>query len=85
MCVFYFDCNTKATEVKFRAKSDTLAAGHAALRREVSVLPAPRGGANCVNPQLASMPNIAELDLAPGLLHWRLDVQLSGKPLPHAG
>lgn len=41
------------------------------LHGEVWVLPAPRGGANCVNPQLASMPNTTELDLAPGPPYWR--------------
>lgn len=41
------------------------------LHGEVWVLPAPRGGANCVNPQLASMLNTTELDLAPGPPYWR--------------
>lgn len=53
-------------KVEPRAKSDELD-----LHGEVRVLPAPRGGANCVNPQLASMPNTTELDLAPGPLYWR--------------
>lgn len=53
-------------KVEPKAKSEELD-----LHEEVWVLPAPRGGANCVNPQLASMPNTTELDLAPGLPYWR--------------
>lgn len=51
-------------KVEPRAKSEELD-----LHGEVRVLPAPRGGANCVNPQLALMPYTTELDLAPGLLY----------------
>lgn len=55
-----------AVKVEPKAKSDELD-----LHGEVWVLPALREGANCVNPQLASMPDTTELDLAPGPLHWR--------------
>lgn len=54
--MFYFGVNTKAVKVEPKAKSDELD-----LHDEVGVLPVPRGGANCVNPQLALMPNTTEL------------------------
>ncbi|KAI4805885.1 hypothetical protein KUCAC02_010480 [Chaenocephalus aceratus] len=54
------------------------------LHGEVWVLPALRGGANCVNPQLASMPNTAVRSGSGAAVVEVLDVQLSGKPLPHA-
>lgn len=82
MC-FVLTLTPKAVKVEPGAKSD-----ESDLRGEVWVLSAPRGGANCVNPQLASMPNTTELDLdlalGPSFLEV-LDVQLSGKPFPHAG
>lgn len=53
VCVSAFVCfilalTRKAVKVEPKAKSD-----ESDLRGEVWVLPAPRGGANCVNPQLA--------------------------------
>lgn len=81
MMCFVLTLTLKAVKVEPGAKCEELD-----LHGEVWVLSAPRGGANCVNPQLASMPNTTELDLAlgPSFLEV-LDVQLSGKPFPHAG
>lgn len=80
MC-FILALTQKAVRVEPRAESDKLD-----LHGKVWVLSAPRGGANCVNPQLASMPNATEPDLALGPPFLEvLDVQLSGKPFPHAG
>jgi len=79
VCVLFWLKHKRLAKVEPKAKSVKLD-----LHGEVWVLPALRGGANCVNPQLASMPNTTVRSGSRAAVVEVLDVQLSGKPLPHA-